>query len=359
MNKAATIFFLSTLLFSVSCNDDDSNKADDLVEVASSTKRWTGVAVSNTSRVFANFPNWSADHTYSVIEVTDSSNFQVYPSLNWNTWSSELDPSNHFICVQSVFVDRNNQLWVLDAANPQRDGEFLGVVAGGAKLVQIDLASDQVVNTFVFESPIVESNSYLNDVRIDEFNNFAFITDSNEGALILLNLATGQARRVLAEHPSTKSENRIIRVEGEEFRNAQGEYPVIHSDGIAITPDVRFLYWRPLTGESLYRIRTDILRNFSSTENSIEDAVEKLGEIPPSDGIIFGSDAELYITSIEENAIRRYNGGDDSEKVIASSALRWPDSFAVGPDGSIYVTTSILHVSQPTERFRIFKFRVD
>ncbi len=343
----------------LSCdNDDDIETAGrDLDLVANSPMQWTGVAIGNNNRLFANFPNWSEEHSMSVVEVTGTESVSPYPNAEWNTWSPQLDPATHFICVQSVFVDKNNFLWVLDPANPQRAGEYLGVVPGGAKLVKIDLASNAVAQTIIFSEPVIEKMSYLNDIRIDENKGIGYMTDSNEGALVVVDLKTGAARRHLAHDPTTKSENRILRVEGEEVRNEQGEYVNFHSDGIAVNPDRTYLYWRPINGESLYRLSTSFLNDANVTDSTLSANIQRMGDFPPSDGMIFGRDGKLYLTSIEENAVRVYEEGGKSTRIIAKSEdLKWPDSFAVSPDGTIYVTTSQIHIKNPPEPYRIFKF---
>jgi hypothetical protein len=70
---------------------------------------------------------------------------------------------SHFICVQSLIVDDQDNLWVLDPAAPQMQE----IVKGGPKLVKIDLATDQVVQTIPFGEDVAPKKSYLHDVRID------------------------------------------------------------------------------------------------------------------------------------------------------------------------------------------------
>jgi hypothetical protein len=49
----------------------------------------------------------------------------------------ELAPQDHFICVQSVYADDQNNLWVLDPGSPQQQG----VVKEGAKLLKFNPAT--------------------------------------------------------------------------------------------------------------------------------------------------------------------------------------------------------------------------
>jgi hypothetical protein len=58
--------------------------------------------------------------------------------------------------------------------------------------------------------------------------------------------------------------------------------------------------------------------------------------------------------------VRLYEEGGKSSRIVTRSEdLKWPDSFAVSSDGTIYVTTSQIHIKNPTEPYRIFKFDGD
>ena len=87
-----------------------------------------------------------------------------YPDEQWNSWKDkDPDRENKFVCVQSVVVDDTGALWVLDTGNPGMNG----TLAGGPKLVKIDLTTNQVVQKIPFGADICPAKSYLNDVRFD------------------------------------------------------------------------------------------------------------------------------------------------------------------------------------------------
>ncbi|WP_324674890.1 L-dopachrome tautomerase-related protein [Hymenobacter sp. GOD-10R] len=344
-----------------SCNDDNDGPNQPislgvpLAQVATSTVQWTGVGVSKEGRIFANFPRMETDTIpYSVAEVSGAQ-ATPFPNADWNTWNPTLSAQNHFVCVQSVIVDDQNFLWVLDAASPQ----MRGVVQNGAKLLKFDLSTKQLVQRISFPETVVYPGSYLNDVRVDTQKKFAYITDSNIGAIIVVNLATGESRRLLGNDPSTKSENLILTVEGRVWRNRAGQLPSVHSDGLALTPDRAYLYYHATTARTLYRIGTQYLQDAALPGPQLAQKVENLGQTEPTDGMEFDPAGNLYLTTIQLNAVTRITPGNQTQIVSQSTQLKWPDSYAVGPDGSLYVTTSQLHIprAERTEPYRIFKFK--
>jgi sugar lactone lactonase YvrE len=325
----------------------------DLIEVAGSDRQWTGVAVSRDGRIFVNYPRWSDDVTFSVGEIQASGDITPFPNAKWNAWDGETGPGEHFICVQSVFIDEDDDLWILDAANPG----FMGTVAGGSKLIRIDLGGNRVEDTIVFDEDVAPPEGYLNDVRIDTGLQTAYITDSGLGAILVVDLKTGKSRRLLSDHPSTKSEGITLTIGGREWLRA-GKPPHVHSDGLALTPDGKYLYYQALTGRTLYRIETRWLRDRTLSAQQLGRKVESMYETGAADGIAFGHDRYLYVTAIEDNAIKKFVRLGTLETVVEDSRLRWPDSIARGPDGFLYVTTSQIHLGpDPGEPYRLLKFR--
>jgi sugar lactone lactonase YvrE len=349
------------LTFVAACNRDNDDDLDPqagiaLDSVATSQTLWTGVAVSREGRVFANFPRMDTLVVpYSVAEVSSTS-ATPFPNAEWNTWSPGQPPQDRFVCVQSVYVDDENFLWVLDPANPL----MRGVVPGGPKLVKFDVNTRQVVQKITFDETVVFPTSYLNDVRVDTEKDFAYLTDSGRGAIIVVNLANGQSRRLLGNDPSTKSENLTVTAEGRVFRQADGSLPSINADGIALNPRRTYLYYHALTARGLYRIGTQYLQDDKLSEGELAQRVEFVGNTEPVDGMAFGRDSSLYLTYIQRNAVVRIAPNGRLEGVVQDERLKWPDSFAIGPDGAVYVTTSQLHIprAQRREPFRIFKFAV-
>jgi sugar lactone lactonase YvrE len=302
----------------------------------------TGVAVSKTGRVFVNFPLWSSHHKYSVVELMPDGSMKPYPNEQWNAWKEgdQTGSAAHaFVCVQSVWVDDDDSLWILDPASPRMEG----VIPGGAKLVKVNLATNEVARVYSFEDSVAPQKSYLNDVRIDPKRKYAYMTESGIGAIITLNLQTSQAKRLLDDHPSTKAEKGVtLKVQGNDVRDASGETPQINADGIALSNDGEYLYYHALTGKTLYRIRTELLRDQSESPDALNQGVEKVAETVVTDGMSIDDAGKVYHTALEQNGITRFDPNSKKmETVVQSDRISWPDSIAFGPNrDELYFTTS-------------------
>ena len=318
-------FVVIMILFAVQIPAQKSSSK--LSEIHYSTLRWTGVAVSNTGRIFVNFPRWS-QIPFSVAEIVDSQ-LVPYPNVEWNTWDESTNPENHFICVQSVYIDKDNFLWILDPSSINGN-----VVEGGAKLLKVDLHTDSIMQVIYFDENSAPAQSYLNDIRVDTKRNIAYLTESGLGSITVVDLSTGNSRRLLENHYSVKAENIQLEINGQKI-----DFPV-HSDGLALSNDCQYLYYKALTGNNLYRIKTNKLRDITLTSSQLENAVEFIFKTFPCDAIEFDSDGNLFFTSIQDNAIYYLTPEFELKLAITDDRLKWPDSFSITPDGEIYVTSS-------------------
>jgi sugar lactone lactonase YvrE len=301
----------------------------------------TGITVASDGRIFVNFPSWSDAHSVSVAQLGENSALTPYPDGNWNSNEGPVD--RRFVCVQSVVADDQDGLWVLDPASVKMEG----VVSGGAKLVKIDLKTNKVIQDIVFPDSVAPKKSYLNDVRIDTRDGFAFITDSGIGGLVVVDLKSGQARRVLQNNPSTKAEPAVaLVIEGVKLVDPKTGEPVqVHSDGIAYDKAGGFIYYQALAGRTLYRIPVPDLENVNLPDADLAKRIETVATVPAADGLAFRN-GSIYSTAIEQDAIVRIDlATKQLEVVTKDSRLKWPDTLSFGPDGSLYVTTSQIQLS--------------
>lgn len=324
-------------------------------------RQLTGVAVSRSGRVFVNFPRWEGTggrYELAVAEVASDGSLKPYPSADWNALAAGQTPSDaaspQWVCVQSVHVDADDRLWILDPASPN----FAGVLRehGGPKLVEVDLKTDTVQRVITFNEAVAPRDSYLNDVRVDTNTDTAYITDSGLGAIIVVDLQSGLVRRRLADHPSTKADpNYIVTIDGREVRFAGGPNAgkplIVHSDGLALdlrspTDGGGYLYWQALTGNKLYRAPLYLLRDERATGFEIEKSVQFVGRTVVTDGMECDAAGNLYFSALERSEVVVRNPAGGLHTLVADPRLAWPDSFAIRPTSfrsTLYVTTSQIH----------------
>ncbi|AZQ62451.1 hypothetical protein EI427_09430 [Flammeovirga pectinis] len=340
--------FIAVSLFVISCSPkEQSNMQDDkkLTLVASSSNQWTGIAVSKKNRVFVNFPKWSDSVPTSVAEIIDGE-IVPYPSEMWNKEGGVTS----FRSVQSVVCDGRSRLYVLDTNNPQ----FKGVLEGGPVLYEFDLSTDQLIRSYSFTKAVYHRNSYFNDVRIDINREKAFITDSGEGGIIVLDLATGEAKRFLDGDKSVQPENDHLICNGIKWENK------IASDGIALSPDNNYLYYTALSSHTLYRIKTAILLETDASSADIANEIEKVATIPATDGMLFDRKGNLWMGGLEGNMINVWTVDNEMVHLIKDERVKWADSFAKNIDREIYFTTSQIYLPEDKRgKYEIYKLSMD
>lgn len=320
----------------------------DLIEVANfKGAQVTGVTMSDSGRMFANFPRWRDNLPFSVVEVMKDGSHKPYPDEKWNTWNGRPE-KNHFTCVQSVFAHKN-YLYVLDPSSPEMKG-----VVGTPKLYRFNLTSNKLDKTWEFKEDVAPKMSYLNDLRIDDNARKIFITDSGLGGIVILDMKTGNAKRVLDKHPSTKSENITLTVDKQQFTRK------INSDGIALSPVDNKLYYHALTAYNLYRVPVDALETNSRDETKLVKQVEKVGVTPAPDGMIFDKEGNLYMADLERNAVSYRTPEGDMKILIQDERIKWPDTFTMDGHNNLIFTDSLLQkaeVGKPVDDmvFRIYK----
>ena len=321
-----------------------------LVEVATfPDSQPNGVAVSKRGRVFVNFPWWSRKPSLSVAEILDDGTAVPFPSRSWNGWKGKSGPSalRGFVCAQSMMVDRNDFLWVLDSGNP-RNGR--GVVIAGPKLFKIDLSDDSIAQVYYFDhSSDFTSHSILSDFQVDVERQVAYISDSKPGSIYLYDLKRREGRTVLLDHPSTKAQKGLIpRIGSKQWRDLLGLMPRYGVYSMELSPDREWLYYSCLTGRTLYRVPTGVLRDSRAGTVKIGSSVEQLGDIGSIvDGMWMDRSENLYMAALERDAIIVRRPGGEIETFVVDQRMQWPDSVTAASDGYLYFTTSMRHLHAP------------
>jgi sugar lactone lactonase YvrE len=324
------------------------------------TYQFTGVAVSAKGRLFVTYPRWSNIYKYGVVEVVHGKAVP-YPDAATNNWAPGQDGMNKWICVQTAYVDDQDKLYIVDPAAPK-----LGkVYNNSAKVVKFDLATNKIEKTYRFPGTI-DNQSYLNDIRVDSKRQMAYLTNSGTGGIVVLDLKTGQSRQVLQAHKSTHPDPNVkFIIDGRELKK-QGQPVAFQSDGIALSPDRAYLYYKTITDKKLFRIPTDALNNPALSGQQLAGQVQDLGVICNTDGMEFDNKGNLYLGDPVTYSMVQVTPDLKPHTWIKDSKLIWPDTYSISKDGFIFITTSQIQkqpdynngVDKRTSPYMVFKTKL-
>lgn len=253
--------------------------------------------------------------------------------------------------VQGLECDDEGTVWMLD--NGRRSEKTAKIVAWNTK--------DDVLHRVIhLAPPAVIETSYVHDLALDPEEPYAYVTDPAAGkdaALIVVNLDTGLARRVLQGHFSVVPEAIPLFVAGEPFaaRLPDGSTvePQTGANPIAVDKKGRWVYFGPLKGRTLYRISTDDLRNVSLSPVELNSRVLGYSEKPISDSISIDSKGNIYVADLSGNAIGLIDADERKYTTFTlDPRILWPDSLCFGVDGRLYFAASQLHRSAFLNRGR-------
>lgn len=271
--------------------------------------------------------------------------------------------------VLGFHVDRRNGwLWALDMGFVAGEAE---APAGAQKVMVFELASGKLLKTIALDDVADRVGSFLNDIAVDERRRVAYVSDSgfrsaprNQVGLIVVDHASGTARRVLDGHASLQIEPGVKVVSGGS-EVWPGNPLLIGVNGIALSPDGQTLYWTVTTGTQAWGVPTAVLRRAGASDAQIAREVRSLGVVGGNtDGIVTDPVGDLYITDVTRGGIVRYSPSTRALALIAANgAVRWPDTPAWHPGGDLVFTASALNqhfagqVKAGEERYELWRLR--
>lgn len=291
-----------------------------------------GVAVDKESRVYISFPNWGSTPPYALARLGRDNRLIPFPSTHGSKYD-EATPKA-LDSVLGIRIDQKDRLWVLDNARPR----FEPAHPGAIKLVAYDCRSGREVHRFIFPRSVADPNrAFLNDLVIDNKSDTVYISDMStdgHGAIIVYDQQSDKAWRVLDGNPALSAENSVIFIDHKHIPLNGGV------DGIALSSDGNWLYWKALAGRTLYRIQTNVLRNRALNDSQRATLIENLGDAPITDGMLADKRGDIYFTSLEQSSVvvRRPTG--QYRALSSDSHIVWPDSMELAGNGWLYLVSN-------------------
>jgi len=307
-----------------------------LQKVAISNTVWNGVTTSSEGRIFVNFPRIEGDKGMRIGEVLKNGEIIPYPNKNWNDWEIGKDVSEKFVRTNSLRIESDGLLWIVDTGTASMGQNPLS--GNAAKLVSIDLNTNQIAQVIPLDK-VSKTTTFIDDLRIS--GNTIYLTDAGEPALIVLDKNTGKGRRVLENQPST-TDNIPIKAEGEIMKDNEGKDVHIHADQLEISPDGKWLYFQPVSGP-MWKVETKDLNNENLTENQLSTKVSLFHKTPSTGGTAIDADGNIYISDIDKKQIIKITPDGKESLVIKDDKLLWADALWIDDDGYLWIPVGQLN----------------
>jgi sugar lactone lactonase YvrE len=134
----------------------------------------------------------------------------------------------------------------------------------------------------------------------------------------------------------------VLTYGGVEMRNKDGKPFLSNVNGIALTHDFSYFYFKPINQTHLYRIETKYLADESRSEKELASKVEDMGNVGVTHGLIADKKGNIYLTTSLDYSIKYLSPDGKLHTLVQDSRLLWPDSFGIGTDGFLYFSCAQL-----------------
>jgi sugar lactone lactonase YvrE len=281
---------------------------------------------------------------------SDRKSTTPYPSLEWQScknadgsWKTNFDTCLDWVL--GFHTDANGILWLLDSAKTT-DKSAGRPAALVPKLVGWNTKLNRLERVIPISANATITESQHNDFVVDLKHNVIVDADEaigessggvgDKAALVVVDLATGASRRLLQGHPSVMPAKDPIK--WDQGKPTAGSFKLyVGVDGIALDKDSEWLYFAPLSGYKMYRIRMTDLIDTSLSAAQLAAKVETYADKPYNGGLSIDAKNNLYLTEVGERAVgiirpdtRKYT------RYVTDANMAWPDGVTFNSDGYMY-----------------------
>ena len=284
--------------------------------------------------------------------------------------------------VLGFHTDANGILWILDSvkSTDKADPAHPRPAALHAKLVGWNTNTNALHKVIDLDASTITESQH-NDFALDLKHNVAVIADEaigenangvgDKAALVVVDLGTGASRRLLQGDHSVMPNPDPIRWE------AQGGVPAaawglrVGVDGVALDKNQEWLYFAPLSGYEMFRIRMTDLLDAALTPAQLSGKVEFYAYKPYNGGLTIDNADNLYTTVVGRRTVgiippdtRQYRD------YVSDPNLIWPDGVTFNADGHMYsgaaqlILTGVFQsnaappgMAKNAPPYRIYRFR--
>ena len=312
--------------------------ADPLMTVLESDTVANGIASTPQGRTFLPFSRIDGSVGPQVVEWKDGKPVP-FPDEAWNSWKAGDDPAKSFVRVNALRIGPRGSLWVVDVGAPGLDNPKL---PHGPKLVKIDLSTDKVLRVYDLDS-VTNDKSFIDDIRFH--GSLGYITDAGSPGVIVIDLKTGDARRVLDGDPSMTAQ-RILTADSHTMHGPNGRPVKIHADQLEVSPDGKFFYYQPASGP-MSRISTRYLDDPKLPTTQLAKHVTTFAKTPSTGGTAIDAQGNIYASDVDHQRILKIDPNGNEEVLIQDPRLEWVDAMWIDDQGYLFMPAAQLNRMAP------------
>ena len=345
------------------CGADRASAADSTpVEVYAELQQSGvgGITQTSDGRVVIGYHPFYSPKVQVALLNADRKSTTPYPNMDWQScknadgsWKSDFDSCLDWVL--GLHTDANGILWLLDSAKTT-DRSAGRPAALVPKLVAWNTRTNALERVIRISPEATIPESQHNDFVVDLRHNVIVIADEaigensggagDKAALVVVDLGTGRSRRLLQGHASVMPARDPIRWDvGQAGAGSFNLY--VGVDGIALDSQAEWLYFAPLSGYKMYRIRMTDLVDITLTPTQLGTRVETYSDKPYNGGLSIDSAGNLYLTEVGERAVgiippdtRQYR------RLVTDPNMVWPDGVTFNSDGFMYTGAAQLPLTQ-------------
>ncbi|MCG9791882.1 major royal jelly family protein [Flavobacterium algicola] len=312
--------------------------------------------------VYSHHPFFAPQNRVMIMDAVTKES-KPFPNVSWNTLREHDD---HYLSnVLGIRNDENGVVWMLDMA--QRNDVLPKIVGWNTK-------KNQLERIYYLPKMVAPKHSQPNDMVVDTEHGFFIIADEgignggdgSEAAFIIVDMKTGATRRLLEGTRTTLPENTPTVINGKHLA-VNGKDLLVGNDGITADADFEYVYYGPLNGTKIYRIKTVDLVSEVLTETQLDSKIETYATKPNNGGMSIDLIGNIYLTALESNSVSVVLAVDKTVRTIVQDKnMVWPDGVSYNHvDGYMYVSAAQVNKGAvfnngkdlATKPFYIFRFK--
>lgn len=251
--------------------------------------------------------------------------------------------------VLGFHTDANGILWILDSAKStdKADPVHPRPAALHAKYVGWDTKTNKLYKVIDIESASITEAQH-NDFAIDLKHGVLVDADEaigensngigSKAALVVTDIATGKSRRLLQGDRHLTPNPDPLRWDAQAGLPAASWGLRVGVDGITLDHNQEWLYFAPLSGYEMYRIRMTDLLDTSLSPAQLSSKIEFYAHKPYSGGLTIDDKNNLYFTVVGQRAVGIIPADTREYRIYVSDPkMIWPDGVDYISDGHMYV----------------------